>query len=1045
MADDLKKPSAHGPEPVREAAFRIARAALTARDSQQLYHSIHGIIRELMPADNFYIALHDPATGIVSFPYWVDQKEAFQPDRPFGKGLTEYVLRTGQPQLVDEARLRALQARGEVGGIGPESLAWLGVPLLGAEGPFGAVVVQSYAGGYPYGEDEKALLTFISDQMAMSIERLRAETESRLTRFVLDQTRDDVFGMIESGQFIFVNRSACEHLGYTREELLARGVLDLNPTLTPESWAASWADVRQGRSPRLEAIQKRKDGSIRPVEITRSLFTFEGREVLFSTVRDISERKAAEDAIRRSEARFQRTFHASPDAIIVTRLSDGTILDVNEGFTRLSGWTPEEAEGRTTLDLDIWVNLEDRQRMQALVRDQGHYSDLEAPFRTRDGRILSGLQSGMVLEMDGVTALLTYTRDITAQKEIQTALRASERRLWTVLKHAQAIVYQLDPEGRFLLSEGLGLQALGFQPGQVVGQSALELYREDAPLVAQLRRALEGQGSRSLTYATGRTFDNTLTPVFDEAGQLESVIGIALDVTDAQAAQAALEAERGLFVGGPVMVVRWRPKLGWPVDYVSPNIQQILGYSPDALMSGRVPFDALVHPDDLARIHTTAREKREAGITHYEQEYRLRHANGEYRWFYDFTGASEARPDPAYLLGYLLDITERREAEDALRQAQKMESLGVLAGGIAHDFNNLLTSILGNLNLAQLHLPPHTTAQTYLENMEKGILRAAELAKQMLAYSGRGRFVVAPLDLNTVVRDMAHLLEVSIPKKVSLHFDLDGDLPAFEADATQIQQVVMNLVTNAADAIGDQDGRIRIRTGRAELAGSDLPALPGQILAPGPYVLLEVEDTGCGMPPDVLARIFDPFFTTKTTGRGLGLSAMLGILRGHHAGLRITSQPGEGSVFQLYFPVAPGTLSPTPEAAPLASAARLQGRVLLVDDEALVRETTGRVLAALGLDVVQAQDGLEAVALVDQDPAGYDLVFMDLTMPRMDGREAFRALRARNPSLKVILCSGYTEQDILRTFEGEAPAGFLQKPFQIRALRSLLERVMGAG
>jgi PAS domain S-box-containing protein len=1043
MADDQKEAGSRGPEPVREAAFRIARAALTARDMRQLYTSLHGIIRELMPADNFYIALHDAATGIVSFPYWVDQMEAFQPDRPFGRGLTEYVLRTGEPQLVDEGHLRELQARGEVGGIGPESLAWLGVPLLGAEGPFGAVVVQSYAGGYPYGEDEKALLAFVSDQMAMAIERLRAETVSRLTRLVLDQTMDDVFGMVESGRFVFVNRSACEHLGYTQEELLGLGVLDLNPTLTPETWAANWAEVRRGESPRLEAIQKRKDGSIRPVEIARSLFTFEGREFLFSTVRDISERKAADEALRRSEARFLRAFHASPDAIIVTRLSDGAILDVNEGFTRLSGWTPGEAVGRTTLDLAIWVNPEDRQRMQELVRTQGRYSDIEAPFRTRDGRILTGLQSGLVLEMDGEPTLLTYTRDITAQKQIQTALRASERRLWTVLKHAQAIVFQLDPEGRFLLSEGLGLQALGLQPGQVVGQSALELYREEEPLVAQLRRALEGHGSRTLTRAGERVFDNTLTPVFDDAGHLESVIGIALDVTDAQAAQAALLAERGLFVGGPVMVVRWRPQPGWPVDYVSPNIQEILGYDPEDLISGRFTFDALVHPDDLERIHSEAYQNRRGGTTHYEQEYRLRHANGDYRWFYDFTGAAEARPDPSYLLGYLLDITDRRQAEEALRQAQKMESLGVLAGGIAHDFNNLLTSILGNLNLAQLQLPPGTAAQTYLENMEKGILRAAELAKQMLAYSGRGRFVVAPQDLNAVVREMAHLLEVSIPKKVALHFDLDAELPVFEADSAQIQQVVMNLVTNAADAIGDHDGRIRIHTGCIGLGEDELPALPGQTLAPGPYVMLEVEDTGCGMAPEVLARIFDPFYTTKATGRGLGLSAMLGILRGHHAGLRIRSRPGEGSVFQLFFPVAEAT-SPAPAHAPAPPGMRLRGRVLLVDDEAMVRETTGGVLAALGFEVVQAQDGLEAVALVDQDPDGFDLVFMDLTMPRMDGREAFQAMRARKPALKVILCSGYTEQDILRTFQGEAPAAFIQKPFQFQELRRVISSVMGA-
>ncbi len=1036
----------HRAEQVREAAYRITEATLTAPDLEQLFREVHAIVRNLMPADNFYIALHDRRTGRVSFPYWVDQMEPVQPERPFGDGLTEFLLRTGRPQLVDAERLRQLRSSGEVDRVGPEGLAWLGVPLSGSHGVFGALVVQSYEGGHRYGEAEQALLTFVSGQVAMAIERKRAETSHRLTKAALDQAQESVFGMESDGRFIFVNQAACEGLGYSRDDLLAMKVMDVDPSVTAEAWVQIWQAGGRGEGLHLETVQRRKDGTFRPVEVSRSFFSFEGRRLLFAHVRDISERRRAEEALRLSEAKFSSAFHASPDAINITRVEDGTYLDVSEGFTRMTGWTRGEAVGKSALDLGIWADPEDRLRMLTLLgQGQGEFIGFEAPFRSKDGHVIQGLMSGKRMEINGEPCLLTFTRDITERKQAEAALRASEQRLWAVLRNAQAVIFQLDSEGRFLLSEGLGLASLGLEPGQVVGLSALELYGEEPELVQQIREALAGRGSRSLTRAAGRAWDNTLTPVRDAQGRVKSVIGIALDVTAQQEAQQALEAERGLFVGGPVMVIRWRNDAARTVDYVSPNVESLLGYTAEDLTSGRVVFRSLVHPEDDSRIREEARRHHGRGTTHYEQEYRIRHADGTYRWFFDFTGAAGSLAETPYFLGYLLDITERRHAEEALRQAQKLESLGVLAGGIAHDFNNLLTSILGNLNLAQLQMPQGAPVQAYLENMEKGILRAAELTKQMLAYSGRGRFVVEAHDLNAVVRELTHLLEVSISKKVALTFDLDPALPPIEADAAQIQQVVMNLVTNASDAIGDRDGRIRICTGRVDLQGEDLPALPGQSLAPGPYAMLEVEDTGCGMAPEVLERIFDPFFTTKATGRGLGLSAMLGILRGHRAGLRIQSRPGEGSVFRLYFPVlATPHAEPAPPAEP-APKARLRGRVLLVDDEEMILETTGAVLSAMGFEVATARDGAEALALVDGDPAGFDLVLMDLTMPRMDGREAFQALRQRDRAAKVILCSGFTEQDILRTFDGEAPSAFIQKPYQVQELRRVIQRILEGG
>jgi CheY-like chemotaxis protein len=312
----------------------------------------------------------------------------------------------------------------------------------------------------------------------------------------------------------------------------------------------------------------------------------------------------------------------------------------------------------------------------------------------------------------------------------------------------------------------------------------------------------------------------------------------------------------------------------------------------------------------------------------------------------------------------------------------------------------------------------------------------------MLAYSGRGHFLVKPQDLNQAVREVTHLLGVSIPKKIKLHLDLEPQLPAVLADAAQIQQVVMNLVTNAADAIGELTGAIHLTTTTAQLDRQALEdGYRGQNLTPGLYVLLEIVDTGCGMSPEILTRIFDPFFTTKAAGRGLGLSAMLGILRGHGAGLHIQSEAGRGSVFRICFPASAAPAAREHAPAEAASHQPLRGRVLLVDDEELIRQTIGAALVSLGLEVCTAGDGVEAVARFQESRP--DLVLMDLTMPRMDGREAFQAIHDLDPTVPVVLSSGFSEQDSLGTLSGQGPAAFMQKPYRIKELKLLLQRFLG--
>ncbi len=386
------------------------------------------------------------------------------------------------------------------------------------------------------------------------------------------------------------------------------------------------------------------------------------------------------------------------------------------------------------------------------------------------------------------------------------------------------------------------------------------------------------------------------------------------------------------------------------------------------------------------------------------------------------------------------DITERKRNEEALRQSQRLESLGVLAGGIAHDFNNLLTAIIGHLDLARRRLEPAHAARRNLDMMETAVSRAADLTRQMLAYGGMGRFAIEPIDLSLLVREMMELLRASVSRRVVLSCELTATPATVEADKAQTQQVIMNLITNAAEAIGDGGGTIALRVGPAELdAETAARDFAGQDIAPGRKIKLEVEDSGHGMTPEVLSRIFDPFFTTKQSGRGLGLSALRGILKAHRAGIRIRSEVGVGSSFHVYFqassahaarPVLPDEMERTGE-----------GTVLLVDDETNVRVSLRAVLEDLGFTVLEAADGREAVDVYRANHDRIDWVLMDLTMPRMDGHEAFLRLREINPDVIVVLSSGWAETEVLERFEANAPAGVLSKPFTVHQLQVSLARL----
>jgi ligand-binding sensor domain-containing protein/signal transduction histidine kinase/CheY-like chemotaxis protein len=386
---------------------------------------------------------------------------------------------------------------------------------------------------------------------------------------------------------------------------------------------------------------------------------------------------------------------------------------------------------------------------------------------------------------------------------------------------------------------------------------------------------------------------------------------------------------------------------------------------------------------------------------------------------------------------------ERRALDRRMQDAQRLESLGVLAGGIAHDFNNLLVGILGQAGLAQMDLPPDSPIRDHVLHIERAAVRAAELTSQLLAYSGRGRFVLERVDLSAVVRELAKLLETVIAKHVDLVFHFDQELPAIEADPAQIGQVVMNLLTNASDALADRPGRIVITTDVRTVTDGAQERDPQTGLKPGRYVRLVVEDTGCGMDAATQMRIFDPFFTTKFTGRGLGLAAVQGIVRSHHGIITVHSQPGAGTRFEVLFPATDRSADVR---IPLPVSRRASGdrrTVLLVDDEDSVRSVGRSTLARAGFDVLIAHDGREAIDIFQRDPDRIDCVLLDLTMPRLSGAETLLELRALREDVSVVITSGYTEQEaagqLRLASEGAEVQGFVQKPWTPAALVAAIE------
>jgi PAS domain S-box-containing protein len=805
---------------------------------------------------------------------------------------------------------------------------------------------------------------------------------------------------------------------------------------------------------------------------------------------------AGEDSnLRDIHEKYSLLFSGLSDAVLVCDLESGRIVDVNEPACLLYGYTRDQLTQRTVVDLSAEPE-QTRTALRALQSGGGGHVPLRL-HRHRDGTILPIEIAGGPFSYNGRRYACGVYRDLRPSQRVENTLRGLTERLEVLHAIDQAILdsrpnaevanlaleqirrsipcrrasvleYDLDrgraaltavlTDGETALPAGLEfpVDQVGPPPEFLRGQTRIVEMLEPTERALPTERTLYAEGIRAilnipilyrerLVGALNIGFDRPTTPdprAVEIARELTDRLALAFHRRRAE--RALLESEqwhRGIFEHARDAIFILDAH-GAVVDANS-AASALTGLDREAL--GGLDVRKLLGPagDELDSALWDRIVQGERPLL----DARIVRADGSARQVEISFSQILAERGP-YVLTAARDISARKRAEaDHARleaqilHTQKLESLGVLAGGIAHDFNNLLTGIMGNASLALLNLSPTAPARAYLEQIEIGSQRAADLCKQMLAYSGRGKFLVQPLDLSRVVEEMAHLLEVSISKKAVLKYRLESNLSPIEADVTQVRQVIMNLITNASDAIGERSGIITLTTGAMQCDREYLKStyLTAE-LPEGGYAYIEVSDTGRGMDKETMSRIFDPFFTTKFTGRGLGLAAVLGIVRGHRGMLKVYSEPGRGTSFKVLFPLSNKELAAIATTRPdRATGLRGTGTILVVDDEETVRALAVHTLEAFGFQALTANDGGQAVELfAERGGQGIDLVLLDLTMPHMGGEETFRELRRINPDVRVLLSSGYTEQEATDRFAGKNLAGFIQKPYRATAL---LERI----
>lgn len=924
----------------------------------------------------------------------------------------------------------------------------------------------------PPPEDRIRFLSMISLETTSLLNRLRAEDILRESeaqyRITLDTMTDAIHVIDRNCQIVLINRSFLEWMSIIGLDGSAVGknlfdVFDFLPEKVRSEYEQVFATGQSFDSEESTTINDRRFiTETHKIPISRRGAVHH----VLTIVQNVTERREAEKALVESEEKFRTLVEMFPCGLAISR--DGRVAFANEAVRIMFRYEPTE----NFIGQDIMgvIAPDEQERLQEYVRNRSQ-EESSAPqhYETflirKDGEKFPAEVYIRPIIYQGLPSHQVLVTDISERKRAEEALRRSEERYRSILENMQEGYYEVNLRGDLTFFNAAMCKFIGYAPEELMGMNYSRYYPDEASIkkarttfeqVYLQRQALQLSDWR-IVRKDGKIaiWEVSVSLKYDDKGNIDGFRGVVRDVTDRKEAEQALqkaEAQyRELFENANDII--YTHDLSGHLTSLNKAGERISGYSREEALRMNV-LDVVVPKYREMAGEMVRRKMLREDPTRYESAILAK--DGRIIPVEVSTRIILENGHPVGVQGIARDITERKQAEEErkrleaqIQHTQKLEGLGVLAGGIAHDFNNLLVGVLGNAGLALSRMPEASPARVYVRRIEETAQRAAELTNQMLAYSGRGTFLVRPVSLSHLAQEMGPLLTASISKKASLRYDCASDLPLIRGDVAQLHQILINLITNASDALGDRNGAITISTNVTYVDKNYLKkAYIADNLEDGPYACLAVSDTGCGMDAETLSRIFDPFFSTKFAGRGLGLAAVLGIVRSHHGTITVYTELGQGTTFKVLFPVAKGHDKGGVKEEPSPAEDTLEEwhgneAILVADDEEAVLKVAKAALTQQGFKVYTAANGQEALDVFRKHPREIAAVLLDLTMPVMSGQEAFSAIRQIDASVPIILSSGYTEQDAAGRIESGTPDGFVQKPYRPRDLLRVLRKTLG--
>ncbi len=864
-------------------------------------------------------------------------------------------------------------------------------------------------------------------------------------RSVVENVNDIIYTLTPDGNFQYVSKHWNEALGHEISDVVGHSFLPfVHPEDQPTCLGILEQVLRTGKKAGpVEYRVRHANGEWRWHSSKIGLIIGQnGQPLAVGIASDITDQRAAERVLRRQRANLSALVENTLD-LVWSIDRDYRLITVNSAFRRafrvIHGGNVES--GMSILDAlpeslrDTWQERYDQALAGRSVTTENTY-DIDGrevildtainPIRTDDGEIV------------GVTC---FSRDATRRKKAEIKLAEREQWLQAILSTIQAGVLVLDPAKRLIIDTNEAFCRLtGKTKDEIVNHSCQEGFCHLSGATCPARVSPKGFSNIEQVFYNAKGEQKhvlrSMSPVSSKEGLV--FIECIVDITTHKQAEEALRKSQESLAQAQALAKlgSWELELPHGKMSISNETYRIFGVDPSDYLPSLDNF--------LRRAFGNARETIEKiieeGSVHKRsgmedlkvsrEDGREIHVQVQYRPVLDPEG------NAVRLVGTVQDITERKRVEEEQRQmearlqeSQRLESMGILAGGVAHDFNNLLTGIIGNLSIAKIDIPERSPISETIDDIEQAALQAADLSKQMLAYSGKGHFIMNPLSLSDVVDGMRKLLKTTIPHNVTVTYDLRPGLMEVEADSGQMKQVLLNLATNAAESHQQQDGNIHIRTGVSEYRKADLEGVfCGEDLPEGLYTYLEVQDSGIGMTEAEVGKIFDPFYSTKFTGRGLGLAAVFGIVRGHRGGIAVTSAPGEGTSVRVLLPTIRKKWSSRTRER-LQAVKSKNGVVLVADDEVIVRKMARKALERFGYEVVTANDGREALDRFREREDDLTAIVLDLTMPNMGGEEALVEIRSHNKKIPILLASGYSGTTLSERLQSKGATGFLEKPF----------------